>query len=268
MQNTKQKKDRIEEIKTNGYPLDFGTVFENAFENYKKIALYAGLMLLVFTILIWIILMTGLIAYIGIENLEEFSTKMKQLSALKVMPLEIALPINTGLILLSVLVNPFMAGFLKMADCGEKGEEFHVSTMFSYYKSPYFINITTAVFIIGFLSTGLAMLLQYAGLGFVGTVTSLLVSFLTFLTIPFIIFGNLNAADAIKSSIIIVSKQPLVLLGLIIVAGIGAALGLFGICIGLFFTWPFIYSMNYVIYKTIIGIDEASEIEKISGTEN
>ena len=41
-------KDKIEKISTNGYELDFGTVFENAFENYKKIALYAGLMLLVF----------------------------------------------------------------------------------------------------------------------------------------------------------------------------------------------------------------------------
>ena len=37
-------KDRIAEIKKNGYQLDFGTVFEHAFENYKKIALYAGLL--------------------------------------------------------------------------------------------------------------------------------------------------------------------------------------------------------------------------------
>ena len=44
-------KDKIEEIKANGYQIDFGTVFEHAFENYKKIALYAGLMLLVFLIL-------------------------------------------------------------------------------------------------------------------------------------------------------------------------------------------------------------------------
>jgi len=259
MQNTKTKKDRIEEINSKGYQLDFGTVFESAFDNYKKIALYAGLMLLVFSILISILMITGVISYIGIENMEEFGNKMKQFSTLQEIPLDIAIPLNAGLLLFSGILNPFMAGFFKMADCGEKGEEFHVSTMFSYYKFPYFLNIFLFVIIIGFINTGLAMLLKSAGLSFVGTVTNLLISFLTFLAIPLIVFGNLNATDAIKSSIIIVSKQPLILLGLVIVAGIGSILGIFGLCIGIFFTLPFMYSMNYIIYKSIIGIDDTSD---------
>jgi hypothetical protein len=268
MLNTTLKKDRIEEIKKHGYSLDFGTVFESAFENYKKIAVYAGLMLLVFSIFISIAMLMGLVSYIGIENMEEFGEKMKQYSSLQEMPLDVAIPLNVGLLLFSGLLNPFMAGFFKMADCGEKGEEFHVSTMFSYYKSPYFLSIFLFVIIVGFINTGLAMLLQSAGLSFVGTVVNLLISFLTFLSIPLIVFGKLNAIDAIQSSSIIVSKQPLVLLGLVIVAAIGAVLGIFGLCIGIFFTWPFLYSMNYVIYKTIIGIDTTSEIEEITGTEN
>jgi len=268
MLNTKPNNDRIEELKTNGYQLDFGTVFENAFENYKKIALYAGLMLLVFSVLTVIVMMAGLISYIGIENLESFANKMKEFSQLKVMPLEVALPLNAGLIVYSAIVSPFMAGFLKMAYCGEKGEAFHVSTMFSYYKSPYFINIIISVIIISIVSTGLAMLFEYAGLSFVGTVVNMLISFLTFLSIPLIAFRKLSAIDAIQSSIVIVSKQPLVLLGLIIVAAIFAILGIFGFCIGIFFTWPFMYSMTYVIYKTIVGIEEAIEIKEIEASEN
>jgi hypothetical protein len=268
MLNTKPNNDRIEELQTNGYQLDFGIVFENAFENYKKIALYAGLMLLVFSVLTVIVMMAGLISYIGIENLESFANKMKEFSQLKVMPLDVALPLNAGLILYSVIVTPFMAGFLKMADCGEKGEEFHVSTMFSYYKLPYLIHIIISVIIISLFGTGLAMLLEYSGLGFVGTVVTMLVSFLTFLSAPLIIFGNLDAIQAIQSSIIIVSKQPLTLLGLVIVAGIAAAVGIFGFCIGIFFTWPFMYSMTYTIYKTIVGIDEPSELKEVTETEN
>ncbi len=268
MQNTKTKKVQIEEIGTKGFQLDFGTVFENAFENYKKIAVYAGLMLLVFSILISIIMIAGLIYYVGIDHFEEFSNKMKQISTLKVMPLDIAIPLNASLLLFSGLINPFMAGFLKMADCGEKGEEFHVSTMFSYYKFPYFLNIFISVIIIGLISTGLAMLLESAGLSFVGTVTTLLISFLTFLSIPLIVFGKLNATEAIKYSIVLVSKQPLILLALTIVAGIGSAIGIFGLCIGIFFTLPFMYSMNYTIYKTIIGIEETSEIEEMKINEN
>ncbi len=268
MQNIKTKKDQIESICAKGYELDFGTVFESAFENYKKIALYAGLMLLVFSIIIGIVLMSGVISYIGIENFEEFGNKMKQLSTLKVMPLDIAIPLNAGLIVFSAFISPFMAGFLKMADCGEKGEEFHVSNMFSYYKFPYIFNIFLSVILIGLLSTSLALLLESAGLSFVGTVTTMLISFLTFLTIPLIVFANLNAAQAIKYSILLVSKQPLVLLGLVIVAAIGSFIGILGLCIGIFFSYPFVYSMNYVIYKSIIGFDETSEIDEISGTEN
>jgi hypothetical protein len=268
MQNTKSMKVKIEEISSKGYQLDFGTVFESAFENYKKIVLYAGLMLLVFSILISIIMLAGLISYVGIENMEEFGNKMKQLSTLQEMPLDIAIPLNAGLLLFSGLLNPFMAGFFKMADCGEKGEEFNVSTMFSYYKFPYFLNIFLFVIIIGIINTGLAMLLQSAGLSFVGTVTNLLISFLTFLAIPLIVFGNLNAADAIKYSILLVSKQPLILLGLIIVAGIASILGIFGLCIGIFFTLPFMYSMNYIIYKSIIGVDDTSEITQIGTVQD
>jgi hypothetical protein len=268
MLNTKSVKTKIEEISLNGYQLDFGTVFESAFENYKKIALYAGLMLIVFSIIMAIIIISGLISYIGVEHVEEFGEKMKQLLQLKVLPLDIALPLNAGLLLFSGLINPFFAGFLKMADCGQNGEEFHVSNMFSYYKFPYFFNIFISVILIGLIATGLAMLLESAGLSFVGSVTTMLISFLTSLSVPLIVFGNLNAIESIKYSILLVSKQPLTLLGLTIVAGIGSALGIFGLCIGIFFTLPFMYSMNYIIYKSIIGFDETSEIDEISGMEN
>lgn len=264
----KSTKARIEEIRSNGYQLDFGTVFEHAFENYKKIVLYAGLMLVVFSIVLSIVVMAGLISYVGVENLEEFGNKMKQMSDSKVIPTEIAIPLNLGILLFSALINPFMAGFLKMADCGEKGEEFHISTMFSYYKFPYFFNIFIAAFIIGVIGTGLAMLLESIGYSFIGTLITTLISFLTFLMIPLIVFGNLNAIEAIKSSIIIVSKQPLVLLGLLIVAVIAGIIGIFGLCIGIFFTLPFMYSMNYVIYETIVGIDEQIEIGEIKINEN
>lgn len=258
-QNMKPIKDRIEDIRTNGYELDFGTVFESAFENYKKIALYAGLILLFFFIFIFILTSAGMVSYVGIENMEAFSEKLRNFSELKEKPLDIVLKLNAGIILLSGIINPFMAGFLKMADCGEKDEEFHVSTMFSYYKSPYFSNIFMAVFIITLVNMSLTTLLKFAGFNLIGSIISLTISFITFLTIPFIIFGKLNAIDAIKASVIIVSKQPLVLLGLIIVSLIAAIIGIFGFCIGILFTMPFIYSMNYMIYKNIIGIDSISE---------
>jgi uncharacterized membrane protein len=154
-----------------------------------------------------------------------------------------------------------------MADCAEKGEEFHISTIFEYYKSPYFSEIIIATFLITLITSGLSLTLDFAGIEFVGTLLALTLSFLTFLTVPLIVFGNLKAIDAIKSSIIIVLKQPLVLLGLLIVGGIASLVGFIGCGIGVLFTIPFLYSMSYVIYSAIIGIDSKSELEKIEPSE-
>jgi uncharacterized membrane protein len=89
------------------------------------------------------------------------------------------------------------------------------------------------------------------------------VSFLTILTLPLIIFGNLKAIDAIQSSFTIVLKQPVTLILLVLVAYIGSFVGLIGCCIGIFFTIPFIYSTQYAVYCAIVGIDSKTELEEI-----
>ena len=59
----KSIQNKIAEIKTNGYNLNFGDVLDHAFENYKKIALYAGLMLLVFTVLFGFVLVAVAVSF-------------------------------------------------------------------------------------------------------------------------------------------------------------------------------------------------------------
>lgn len=253
-------KDKIEEIKTNGYPLDFGIVFEHTFENYKKIALYAGLILLVFTILFGVLIAGVAVSIFGVDTVTE-SLKPENLKPENFSE-NFLLIYSVSIILFTCLMSPFEAGFLKMADCGEKGEEFHVSTMFEYYKVPYFKEIFVSTFLITLVSSGLSILLDFSGIKMIGSLIALLISFLTFLTIPLIVFGKLKAVDAIKSSITIVTKQPLLLFGLVFVAGIASMTGLIGFGIGIFFTIPFIYSMNYCIYSAIIGFESESELEK------
>jgi hypothetical protein len=253
----KNIKDQIEEIKRDGYELDFGTVFEHAFENYKKIALYAGLMLLVFTILFGSLLFGIAISIFGVETVTE-ALKPENLKP-ETFSEKFLLIYTATVILITCLLSPFQAGFFKMADCGEKGEEFHVSTIFGYYKSPYFMNIVASTFIITLMSSGLSILLDFTGIKTIGLLASLTISFITFLTIPLIVFGKLNAVEAIKSSMIIVLKKPSLLLRLLIVAIIAVFIGFFAFCIGLFFTLPFLYSMKYSIYNFIIGIDSTNK---------
>jgi len=249
------QKNRIEEIKAHGYQLDFANVFNLAFENYKKIALYAGSMILVFSVIIFAIIASAIIFFFGIATL----TTMLNPENLKTETVSenFMLIYMAGAILFSCLISPFPAGLIKMAYCAERDQEFHISNIFEYYKAPYFKELFIATLLISGFSSGIAAALDYSGIQLVGSLITLSISFFTILTIPLIIFGNLKAVDAITSSFAIVLKQPLVLLGLMIVTTIASLVGFIGCCIGIFFTLPFFYSMYYAIYSEIVGFDDA-----------
>lgn len=256
----KSTKKRIEEIKNNGYELDFSDVFNHAFENYKKIALYAGLALFVFLVLMGIIVAGIAVSVMGMAVLNEKfieNLKLENLSGVYIILYLIVA------VFFSALLSPFNAGLLKMAYSAEKDEEFHVSTFFEYFKAPYFKELFTATILISLVSSGLSILLELANIQILGLLTSMAVSFLTVLTLPLIIFGELKAIDAIQSSFTIVMKQPVTLILLVVVAYIGSFVGLIGCCIGMFFTVPFIYSTQYTIYCAIVGIDSKTELEEI-----
>jgi uncharacterized membrane protein len=258
--NTTERK--IEEIKTNGYNLDFGTVFNNAFENYKKIAVYGGLAFFVFSA---IMAFAVFIVAITIFGISASSINPQSLAGFKLTNFSSLFIVSyiLGVALFTAIITPFMAGFLKMADSAQNNQEFAISDLFSYYKSPYFLALFTGALLISLVGVGLSMLIEFTGIQPLGLVFSLMISFFTFLYIPLIIFGNLNAIEAIKGSFILVTKQPVIILGLIVVAYIGSMVGFIGCCIGIFFTLPFMYSMHYTIYCAIMGTSPKSELDEI-----
>lgn len=252
--------DQIEDIKKNGYPLDFSNVFNHAFENYKKIALYAGLILLVFSILA-IFLFGGLFAAIyGVQYLNEDFIKGLQNEQTTTYVLAIY---SLAIAFVAAIFSPFTAGFLKMALSADKDEEFNVSTIFSYYTSRYFPQLFVAMLLISLTSGLISVVFNMLGIVLVDTIIALAITVFTSLTIPLIIFGDLNAIDAIKSSIIIVSKQPFTIILLLFVAGVGSAIGFIGCCIGIVFTIPITYSLKYALYSAIINIEEDNTIDSI-----
>ncbi len=248
------QKTRIEEIKANGYQLDFATVFNLAFENYKKIAIYAGSMILVFFVVVLAIIATIIISIYGMAELTNMLNP-ENMKAETTSDNMILITMFVG-ILFAALTSPFPAGLLKMAYCAERDEEFHVSTVFEYFKAPYFKELFLATVLISTVSSGLATAFDYAGIKIVGSLISVTISFFTMLTIPLIIFADLKAIDAINSSLVIILKQPLVLFGLIFVAILASMVGFIGCCIGIVFTIPFVYSMYYAMYSEIVGFDQ------------
>lgn len=251
---------RIEEIKKDGYTLNFETVFNHAFENYKKIALYGGLIIFVFFILFSVVAVGVLMAIFGAAVVLEF-LKPENLEP-ENLSLNIMLILSAISVLVTALLSPLTAGLIRMAYCAERDEEFHVATMFQYYKAPYFQELFIATFLVSVLTSVLSSIINYAQIPFINAIVSITVTLFTLFMIPLIIFGNLKAIEAIQSSIVIVSKQPLVLLGLLIVGIIATMVGFIGCCIGIVFTIPFIYSLYYAMYSEIVGFETENELDE------
>ena len=255
----KTTQDRIEEIKKNGYTLDFGNVFNHAFENYKKIALYGGLIFFVFAILM------SLFAIVILFSIFDAETVLEKLKPENLQPENLSLDsmlIFSGVsLLITCLLSPFSAGLIKMAYCAERDDEFHVSTMFEYYKAPFFKELFIATFLITIVNSVLSGIINYIQIPIIEVVVSVTIGLFTILMIPLIIFGKLKAVEAIQASILVVSKQPIVILGLLVIGVIASLVGLIGCCIGIVFTIPFMYSLYYALYSEIIGFDPENEIE-------
>jgi hypothetical protein len=259
---------QIEDIKNHGYSLDFSTVFNHAFENYKKIALYFGLIILVFSVIFFFALFSVLIAYYGVESMskdfiENFDNQKH--SAIQTLISLIVTSVISG------LVAPFSAGFLKMADCADKDEEFNVSTIFTYYKTHHFSQIFAVGLIIAVISSAISTVIgnYFTEIGALcmSLLLNLIISYLTYLAIPLIIFGNLNALDALKSCLIIISKNPFIIFALVLVGFIGSFIGFFGCCIGVIFTLAFNTSMTYATYYGIFNMEEEDPIDTIGQSD-
>ncbi|AOC95967.1 hypothetical protein BB050_02874 [Flavobacterium anhuiense] len=251
--------DQIEDIKKNGFSLDFSSVFNHAFENYKKIALYSGLIILVLAIIIVMAYMGILIAYFGIESLKQ--DYLKEFTNQNFTGVELLVQ-TIGFSLLAALIAPFGAGFLKMADSADKDIEFNVSTMFYYYKGKYFAQIFVAAIITAITGNLLSNLIRSLNIPFgelIAFAIPYIISYFVYLSTPLIIFGNLTAIESLKASIIIVTKNPLNIFAFFIIGFLGALVGLVACCVGVIFTAVFNSSMQYATYFAIFGTHSEEE---------
>lgn len=257
-------KQRIEEIKANGLNLDFGTTFNHAFDIYKKIAINAGL---IFMLLSFVFCIFGAMFFgMGVFNLAAFSEQMATYEMENFAPGSIVIYL-IAVIACTAILTPLNAGLIKMAYNADANQPHSVSTAFEYYKAPYFSDLVVSGVVIGTVSTILNMLLEYMGYPVIGAILGYLVTVFAVLTIPLIIFGNLKALEAIQSSIMIVLKNPLMILALMIVAALFACVGIIAFCIGILFTLPIVYAMYYSIYVYTVGVVD-NNISKVDGNDD
>lgn len=252
-------KERIEEIKKNGYKLDIGTVIEQTFENYKKIALISGLIYLILGIISVVVILAIIGTAVGFKDFSEAMTGFKPENISTTMLIYQLI----GTILITIIVSPISAGMINICRMVDNNEEISIGNAFDYYKNGYLKNIFVSIFIVSLLTIGINFIFEFFDFKIIGVFISLIISFFTFLTLPLVIFGNLDPIKAISSSIIVVSKNIGILILILILGFIASIIGVFACCVGMLFTMPFINSTYYIIYKNAVGVDNTTEIDEI-----
>lgn len=261
---------RLQEIKKTSYRLDLGDAINDIFANYKNIALLGGAVILLVSIVALVIFGGTATLFFGINELTQTLTDYSAGTVT-----------NTALIVGFIgssigagLFAPVAAGIIQMAHNSSINEDYDFGTAFMHYKSSSFKELFLSGALLTLIGSvpGFFIELYYlnnpniafhlVGNG-ISNIFSVLLQIFTLMTVPLIIFGKLNAIDAIKGSLIIVSKHFWIILLLVIVCGIFVGLGILALCIGILFTIPIMYSMQYIIYKSALPIDEVDELDEI-----
>lgn len=265
---------KIELIKRNGYSFGLGEIIEQSFNNYKKIALIQGLVIMIVIIIFTVVIGSVAGIAIGVGTLTEYFTDYNVNDVTSV-----TLLINFAVSVIAAgIFAPFTAGLLKMAHEAEENRSVEFSAVFDYYKSSYLKNlflsgVLISLFLSGFstliglLSQSYSIGILSIGLSIISFILNVTVPILTIFAIPLIIFGNLSATEAVMGSITVAISKFWYILVIVFLFGICAILGFFGFCIGIFFTIPILYSAIYIMYRTAIGIDEKTELDEIGVTK-
>ncbi|OYQ43544.1 DUF2189 domain-containing protein [Flavobacterium aurantiibacter] len=250
--------------------LSFGEAIEQTFNTWKKIALLMGGILILLGIVAAIIY-GGIFAVIfGTTDLTNEILNMQSLD--NQTPRMVLTLIFT--IIAAAVFSPITAGLLQIAHNAESGEDYSFNTAFEHYKSVHVKDIILSAVIINLVSQGFSIVGELFALQtdaistFIAGLLSLVLTILTFMSIPFIIFGKLDAVESIKASISVCGRKFFIILLLMIVVGLCIGLGILGLCIGIFFTMPLYYTLQYNVYRLAIGIDNVDELSQIGEDSN
>lgn len=250
-----KQQPNLNEILNRKNNFNVGETFDECLTYFKKTFFLNGLVLLIIMSIIMIPIIF-LLSKSGIFSIDD--------------PLALEAIINNSSfflynllagIFISILTAPIFAGFIQINRDIDTDNEVGISNILKHYKSKYFIQIVGFTLIIQLINFALVYLTQIAGISFVGTLLSYIVTFLSILGIPLIIFSNLNAVKALEYSIKIILKNPTNTLSLYILSILVALLGILACGVGIIFTLPLIYTAQFVLYKKLVGFNDQFEFD-------
>lgn len=242
--------------------LDFGTIFSESIELFKKTWLQ-GFLLQLFTVIVMmpliIVLYIPMIGMIiaqqesGYADPNAFDAFFAGMSVLYI------IFVIVGIFVLGAISVALNAGFFRIMKKLDYNEQVSTSDFFFFLKGKY-LSKTFMLMLVSILIAIPAALLCYIPLIYA-------IVPLSYFALIFAFNPELGVGDVVKASFKLGHKKWLISFGLIIVASILAqVVGMILCFIGVLFTATFVYHPTYLIYKKVIGFEETSAIEEIGTT--
>lgn len=244
---------------TNARPTDFGTIFNQSIELFKKSWLQGFLMQLFVIILV--------LPFIIILYVPIIMTLMEQSESGQVDPnameslfsgfsvIYIAMFI-IGILVIGAMQLALNAAFFRVLRNLDEGREVKTSDLFYFMKGQYFGKFLILMLVNVLISIPAALLL-YLPLIYVMVP-------LSFFTVIFAFNPEWSLGDIVISSFRLGTKKWLLTFGLLVVSYILIMILAVVTCgLGSLFLAPFIYHPIYCIYKATVGFDDLSELNQI-----
>lgn len=239
--------EKIDKSKT----LDFGDIFSNSIELFKKVWVQGLIMMLLMMVILIPFYLVMYLPFIGMGFLDmDAYSYNNDISPILMIPFFIMIFVFS--IVAMVLSFGMKASFYricKMKDLNEAGSDDY----FYYLKKPYLgkvIVLSLMTFGISLLATLLCFL----------PIIYVMVP-ITLINVIFAFNPDLSASDIIKAGFRLGNKKWLITFGLIVISAILAELvGLLMCFVGIFVTASFSYIPAYFVYKESVGFQNPNDI--------
>ena len=243
--------------------LDFGSIFSESIELFKK-TWVQGLLLQLFTFAIMLpVLLIFYVPFIGAIIAQQesgYADPNAMEGVFASMSILYILALIVCILVLGAVSVALNAAFFRIMRKLDSNEQNTTSDFFYFLKGEY-LKKTFVIMLISIVIAIPAALLCYIPLIYA-------IVPLSFFSIFFAFNPELSVGDIVKASFKLGNKKWLIAFGLIIVSSILAQLVGMLLCgIGVLVTAPFVYHPIYLIYKKVIGISEKSEIDTIGSRE-
>lgn len=249
----------IQERINRNIPLDFGTIFNNSIDLYKKSIVHGLVMQLLIFVLtlpfIFLIYLPFVVALWADPNNSTIDPDAYE-NVLSSFSLIFVVFFFIGIVVIAIVNFLIHAGFFRILREIDEGNEMKMGELFHYFKGPYIGKSALLVLAIIGISI-LAMMLLVLPIIYA-------VVPLTFITFVFAYNPELSTGEIIKASFNIGTKKWLISFGLYLVCSLLAGIvGLLLCGIGTIITAPFAYHPIYFIYKKTVGFNPVVAEKKI-----